>query len=129
MACLHHASLIWQVAIGLQHSWLEPLSNSIHVTSSPFMAAVRCSNSLQHHLAAGLQKRYTVPCLEAEILQATVDKDNFPTFLLAEAGELNRCRHLRVSELMLCIKACKHRAICPSPSVNLSMPLVKRFLQ
>lgn len=40
--------------------------------------------------SAGLEKRYTVPCLEAEILQATVDKDMFPTYLLAEAGELNR---------------------------------------
>ena len=40
---------------------------------------------------AGLEKRYTVPCLEAEILQATVDKDTFPIYLLAEAGELTRC--------------------------------------
>ena len=42
------------------------------------------------NLVSGLQKQYTLPCLEAEILQATVDKDMFPTFLLAEAGELNR---------------------------------------
>ncbi len=40
---------------------------------------------------AGLEKRYTVPCLEAEILQATVDKDMFPIYLLAEAAELSRC--------------------------------------
>ena len=33
-----------------------------------------------------------MPCLEAEILQATVDKDTFPIYLLAEAGELKSNR-------------------------------------
>lgn len=38
----------------------------------------------------GLAKRYTLNCLESEIMQATVDKESLPTFLLAEASELSR---------------------------------------
>ncbi|KAL3142661.1 hypothetical protein ABBQ38_002970 [Trebouxia sp. C0009 RCD-2024] len=56
------------------------------------------------HADNGLEKRYTVPCLEAEILQATVDKEMFPTYLLAEAGELNRLLssfHTTVAEITI----------------------------
>ena len=45
------------------------------------------------HMAAGLEKRYTLNCLESEIMQASVDKDSLPTYLLAEASELSRCFH------------------------------------
>ncbi|KAA6424868.1 MAG: cell cycle checkpoint control RAD9A-like [Trebouxia sp. A1-2] len=51
-----------------------------------------------------LEKRYTVPCLEAEILQATVDKDMFPIYLLAEAAELSRLLssfHTTVGEITI----------------------------
>ena len=39
---------------------------------------------------AGLQKTFGLPCLEAEILQATVDQDTLPTHVIASAKELNR---------------------------------------
>ncbi|GFH12340.1 cell cycle checkpoint control RAD9A [Haematococcus lacustris] len=38
----------------------------------------------------GLSKRYRIECLQADILQATVDVDSFPTKLVAEVGELGR---------------------------------------
>ncbi|KAK9828366.1 hypothetical protein WJX74_011041 [Apatococcus lobatus] len=38
----------------------------------------------------GLRKRFRIPCMDVEILQATVDKDSQPTCLVAEAGALNR---------------------------------------
>lgn len=41
-------------------------------------------------ICAGLQKTFTLPCLEAEILQATVDRDSLPTHVIAAAKELNR---------------------------------------
>ena len=62
-----------------KHQQLHLLSLFVHLQQSYIC-----------NLGLGLQKQYTLPCLEAEILQATVDKDMFPTFLLAEAGELNR---------------------------------------
>lgn len=45
----------------------------------------------QKDLLAGLQKTFGLPCLEAEILQATVDRDTLPTTVIAAAKELNRC--------------------------------------
>ncbi|DBA81778.1 hypothetical protein WJX77_008673 [Trebouxia sp. C0004] len=56
------------------------------------------------HADNGLEKRYTVPCLDAEILQATVDKDMFPIYLLAEAAELSRLLssfHTTVGEITI----------------------------
>ena len=41
-------------------------------------------------LPTGLEKRYTLNCLESEIMQASVDKESLPTYLLAEASELSR---------------------------------------
>jgi len=38
----------------------------------------------------GLRKTYMVQCLETEILQASVDKDQYPVTVVAETGELNR---------------------------------------
>lgn len=55
------------------------------------MSVLLCNQTSTRIWPAGLEKRYTVPCLEAEILQATVDKDMFPIYLLAEAAELSRC--------------------------------------
>ncbi len=37
-----------------------------------------------------MQKTFGLPCLEAEILQATVDRDTLPTHVIAAAKELNR---------------------------------------
>ena len=39
---------------------------------------------------AGLQKQYKVPCMECEILQASIDEDALPILLVAEAKELSR---------------------------------------
>ena len=39
---------------------------------------------------AGLTKRYRSDCLSADILQATADKEAYPTRLVAEASELNK---------------------------------------
>lgn len=39
---------------------------------------------------AGMLKRYQLDLLEAEMLQAEVDKEAMPTCVVAEAGELNR---------------------------------------
>ena len=39
---------------------------------------------------AGLQKRYKIPCLDAEVLQASIDKNSLQVSLLAEAGEFSR---------------------------------------
>lgn len=41
-------------------------------------------------LCAGMVKRYQLDVVEAEMLQAEVDKDAMPTCVVAEAGELNR---------------------------------------
>ncbi|CAL5223434.1 g5948 [Coccomyxa viridis] len=38
----------------------------------------------------GLEKRFTIPCMNSEILQTAVDKDSFPTCVNAAASELNR---------------------------------------
>lgn len=43
---------------------------------------------------AGLIKRYRVDCMDAEILQANVDRDAFPTCVVAQASELNRYKQL-----------------------------------
>lgn len=40
---------------------------------------------------AGLEKQYQVPCMDARILQATLERDAFPTCVIAAASELNRC--------------------------------------
>ena len=37
-----------------------------------------------------LTKRYTLECMNMDILNATVDKSSLPTQVIAEAGELNR---------------------------------------
>lgn len=42
-------------------------------------------------------KRYQLDAVEAEMLQAEVDKDAMPTCVVAEAGELNRCAAGRTS--------------------------------
>lgn len=58
--------------------------------------ACKCANfdpSCIVYTGAGLEKRYTLNCLESEIMQASVDKDSLPTYLLAEASELSRCFH------------------------------------
>ena len=39
---------------------------------------------------AGLEKRFALPCMNSEVLQASVDKDSFPTCVNAAARELNR---------------------------------------
>ena len=44
----------------------------------------------QNTADAGLQKTFGLPCLEAEILQATVDRNVLPTHVIAAAKELNR---------------------------------------
>ena len=46
------------------------------------------SDRLLH--SAGLEKRFTIPCMNSEVLQASVDKDSFPTCVNAAASELNR---------------------------------------
>lgn len=63
------------------------LANHVHNTSCPktSTAVVKAE-----HTAAGLEKRYTLSCTESEIMQASVDKESLPTYLLAEASELSR---------------------------------------
>ena len=39
---------------------------------------------------AGLRKVYRLPCMEEEVLQATVDKSAFQTYVLAEPTALNK---------------------------------------
>ncbi|KAK9836039.1 hypothetical protein WJX81_008024 [Elliptochloris bilobata] len=39
---------------------------------------------------SGLEKQYQVPCMEARILQANLERDAFPTCVIAAASELNR---------------------------------------
>ena len=47
-------------------------------------------------MTTGLEKRYTLNCLESEIMQASVDKDSLPTYLLAEASELSRWAYTKL---------------------------------
>jgi hypothetical protein len=37
-----------------------------------------------------MHKSYKIPSMEAEILQATVDKEAFPTCVIAESGAMNK---------------------------------------
>jgi len=39
---------------------------------------------------AGMHKEYKVSCIDAEVLQAMVDKDAMPVTATAEASELSR---------------------------------------
>lgn len=48
------------------------------------------TTSHERMLHAGLEKQYIIPCMDAEILQTSVDKDTFPTCVNAAANELNR---------------------------------------
>lgn len=52
----------------------------------------------------GLRKMFGLPVLEAEILQATVDKDSFPTCVIAEHSPLSKLLssfHTTLSEVTL----------------------------
>ncbi|GLI67952.1 hypothetical protein VaNZ11_012284 [Volvox africanus] len=42
------------------------------------------------HTDEGLIKRYAFDCLDGEVLQATVDRDAYPTVVVAEASELEK---------------------------------------
>lgn len=60
------------------------------------------------HLIAGLEKRYTLNCLESEIMQASVDKESLPTYLLAEASELSRWLKPLINAKILACTLCVH---------------------
>ena len=45
---------------------------------------------LRLYYTSELTKRYTLECMNMDILNATVDKSSLPTQVIAEAGELNR---------------------------------------
>ncbi len=94
----HNRQALYQAALAFQLSL--PAFQSTQLLANPrtpnstFAMSVLLSNHASTCIwSAGLEKRYTVPCLEAEILQATVDKDMFPIYLLAEAAELSRCSY------------------------------------
>ncbi len=57
----------------------------------------------------GLRKMFGLPVLEAEILQATVDKDSFPTCVIAEHSPISKLLssfHTTLSEVtMVCYPA------------------------
>ncbi len=38
----------------------------------------------------GLEKEYSVPCMDARILQANLERDAFPTCVISAASELHR---------------------------------------
>ncbi len=86
---LYRAALVVQLSLPAFQS-MQLLANP-RTPNSTFAMSVLSDHASRRIWPAGLEKRYTVPCLEAEILQATVDKDMFPIYLLAEAAELSRC--------------------------------------
>ncbi|KAK9829514.1 hypothetical protein WJX72_006295 [[Myrmecia] bisecta] len=58
------------------------LTCELSTTDNRFTAVLSTEN--------GLQKEYRIPCMDSEILQAAVDKEAFPTCVIAGAAELNK---------------------------------------
>lgn len=76
-----HVSIVLQLTASLQY-----VPYTYHACGHDLSS--KCG--LIHIKISGLFKVYRLPCMEEEILQATVDKEAFPTYVLAEAAALNK---------------------------------------
>jgi len=61
---------------------IKSLAVELKVADTAMTFTLECGN--------GLQKTFMVQCMDTEILQASVDKDQFPVTVVAETGEMNK---------------------------------------